>query len=105
MAQQQILKIIWTKTAQIQFLSVLEYWTNRNKSTTYSEKITIQVWDKIEILTTEPLSSIQSDFPNTRQAILGHFCLFYQIKSSDLITAFWDNRQDPRKILDILLKS
>lgn len=31
--------VIWTRTADIQFVGVLEYWVNRNKSTTYSKKL------------------------------------------------------------------
>ena len=31
-------KIVWTKTADIQFVGVLQYWLERNKSNTYSKK-------------------------------------------------------------------
>lgn len=31
--------IIWTKTADIQFVGVLEYWVKRNKSSVYSKKL------------------------------------------------------------------
>lgn len=31
--------IIWTKTADIQLVGVLEYWVKRNKSTSYSKKL------------------------------------------------------------------
>jgi len=30
--------VIWTRTADIQFVGVLEYWVKKNKSTTYSKK-------------------------------------------------------------------
>jgi len=30
--------LIWTRTADIQFVGILEYWVNRNKSNTYSKK-------------------------------------------------------------------
>lgn len=31
--------IIWTRTADIQFAGILEYWVKRNKSNTYSKKL------------------------------------------------------------------
>ena len=32
-------KIVWTETAAKQRRDVLKYWTERNKSTTYAEKL------------------------------------------------------------------
>lgn len=31
--------VIWTRTADIQFAGILEYWVNRNKSNAYSKKL------------------------------------------------------------------
>ena len=31
--------VIWTKTADLQFVGILEYWVKRNKSNTYSKKL------------------------------------------------------------------
>jgi hypothetical protein len=36
-------------------------------------------------------------------AAMGHFSLFYKIKADTIIiTAFWDNRQDPKELLKLL---
>lgn len=32
-------KIVWTETAAKQRREILKYWTERNKSTTYAEKL------------------------------------------------------------------
>ncbi len=32
-------EIVWTKTAEIQLYSVLEYWLERNKSNVYPKKL------------------------------------------------------------------
>jgi hypothetical protein len=38
-------------------------------------------------------------------ASLGNFSIFYKVSEEDItITAFWDNRQDPEKLLNILKK-
>lgn len=44
-----------------------------------------------------------SEYPDTRVASMGHFSILYKI-DQDLIviTAFWDNRQDPGKLLEEL---
>lgn len=35
--------------------------------------------------------------------VIEHFCLYYKIvKEGILVTAFWDTRQDPDKLLAIL---
>ena len=36
----------WTRTADIQFIGVLEYWVKRNKSTAYSKKLQKLVSEK-----------------------------------------------------------
>jgi hypothetical protein len=90
----------WTRTAEIQFFEILRYWTNRNSSTSYAEKLSLAVWERTEFILHNPLASIQTDLPNTRRAAMGHYSLLYQIDEMGiLITAFWDNRQDPKKLL------
>lgn len=38
-------------------------------------------------------------------AAMGHFSLIYQVfESKIIITAFWDNRQDPKKLYEMLKK-
>jgi hypothetical protein len=44
-----------------------------------------------------------ADFPNTRVATMGHFSLFYKVKRDTIfIPAFWGNRQDPKKLMELL---
>lgn len=44
-----------------------------------------------------------TDFNDVRVASLGNFSVFYKItEESIIISAFWDNRQDPKKLLKIL---
>lgn len=46
-----------------------------------------------------------ADFPDTRVAAMGNFSLFYKITPEKIIvTAFWDNRQDPEKLLELIGK-
>jgi hypothetical protein len=36
---------------------------------------------------------------------MGHFSIFYKLTNDKLIvTAFWDNRQDPKDLIELLHK-
>ncbi|MBI1287074.1 MAG: type II toxin-antitoxin system RelE/ParE family toxin [Flavobacteriales bacterium] len=95
--------IAWTETAENQFFEVLDYWTERNNSTSYAEKLSSAVWNRTAFLAKNPLSSVKADFPNTRKAAMGHFSILYRIvEDGILITSFWDNRQDPKKLHRLL---
>lgn len=103
--EQKPLLIEWTDTATRQLLSILEYWINRNKSTNFAEKLADLVWDKVRFIACNPNASPKTIFQNTYKAAFGHYSIFYKIIGSKiLITAFWDNRQDPKKLIDLLNK-
>lgn len=93
----------WTRTADIQYVGILEYWVKRNKSNTYSKKLVETVTEQTKQIAQDPLIYKKADFKDTRVASLGNFSIFYKVNDEEiLITAFWDNRQDPNKLLRIL---
>lgn len=95
--------VIWTKTADLQFIGVLEYWVKRNKSNTYSTKLVKLVSERTKQIAIDPLIYKKSDFKDVRVASLGHFSIYYRVYEREIvIISFWDNRQDPRKLLKIL---
>lgn len=95
--------VIWTRTADLQFAGVLEYWVIRNKSNTYSKKIVKLVSERTKQIAEKPLIYKTTDFKDIRVASIGNFSIFYKISDKDIIiTAFWDNRQDPKKLLKML---
>jgi hypothetical protein len=59
--------------------------------------------EKANLITENPLIYKAAEFPDTHVAAMGHFSLFYKITDSAIIiTAFWDNRQDPKELLKLL---
>lgn len=95
--------VIWTKTADLQFVGVLEYWVKRNKSNSYSKKLMLLVAERTKTIAASPYIYKETDFKDVRIASLGNFSIYYKIaESSIIISAFWDNRQDPKKLLKIL---
>lgn len=98
--------VVWTETAAKQRREILKYWVKRNGTTTYAEKLIKLIAEQIKVIQNNPKLFKKADFPNTHVSALGHFSIFYQFtKDLLIITAFWDNRQDPKKLLDILKKT
>ena len=95
--------VIWTRTADIQFVGILEYWVKRNKSNTYSKKLLNLVSERTKQIAEKPLTYKITDFKDTRVASLGNFSIYYKFNDSEIIiTAFWDNRQNSKKLLKIM---
>ncbi|TXK74107.1 type II toxin-antitoxin system RelE/ParE family toxin [Mesonia sp. HuA40] len=95
--------IIWTRTADIQFVGILEYWVKKNKSNSYSKKLLKSVSERTKQIAEKPLIYKATDFKDTRVASLGNFSIYYKFNDTEIIiTAFWDNRQNPKKLLKIL---
>ncbi|WP_127845692.1 type II toxin-antitoxin system RelE/ParE family toxin [Psychroflexus aestuariivivens] len=95
--------IRWTRTADIQYVGILEYWVKRNKSATYSKKLIKTVSERTKQISETPLIYKKTDFKGTRVASLRNYSIFYKVSEQEIIiTAFWDNRQNPKKLLKIL---
>jgi plasmid stabilization system protein ParE len=97
--------VVWTETAAQQRREILKYWTKRNGSTLYAEKLIRLTAKQTKIILSQPESFKLSDYPGTRESALGHFSIYYKITTEYIIiTAFWDNRQDPKSLLKLLSK-
>jgi toxin YoeB len=95
--------IVWTRTADIQFVGILEFWVKRNKSNTYSKKLVGLVAKRIKQIAKTPFVYKSTDFKDIRVASMGNFSIFYKVTENQIIiTSFWDNRQDPEKLFKIL---
>jgi len=57
----------------------------------------------IKVIAKNPEAFKETEMLNIRESAMGHFSLYYYILAdSIIIMAFWDNRQDPKKLLDEL---
>jgi len=99
--------VVWTETAIRQRREILLYWTLRNKSTAYAEKLISETNDRIQLISKHPEAGKPTNHGNTREAAMGNFSIYYQIidKQKIIITSFWDNRQDPEKLLQFINKT
>jgi len=95
--------IYWTKTALEQRNFIFSYWNDKNKSTNYSKRLLLLINARSNSLVLFPKIGKQADFKNTHVISIEHFSLFYQLFSNKIIIiAFWDNRRDPKELLDFL---
>jgi plasmid stabilization system protein ParE len=95
--------VVWTETAAKQRREILKYWTLRNASTVYAEKLIAISEARIKAILKHPEGFPKTIYPDTRVSALGHFSILYKLTDDYLIiTAFWDNRQDPKKLLKII---
>jgi len=96
--------IIWTRTADIQLVGVLEYWVKRNKSNRYSVKLLKLVTERTNQIAKNPELYKKTDFKDVKIASLGNYSIFFKTTEKEIIiSAFWDNRQDPKKLLKTLI--
>ena len=95
--------LVWTETAAKQRRFILEYWNENNTSTDYSEKLIVEIRRRLDTLVQFPESGRKTEFHNTFVTSLVHYSIFYQLQKMKLIiTGFWDNRQDPIKLVKLL---
>jgi len=98
------LKLVWTSTALRERNYIFEFWNKHNQNLDYSRKLNKRIKGRLEHLKSHPLMGTQTTFKNTRTISLGHYSLFYQIiETKIIITAFWDNRQNPQTLLKFLI--
>lgn len=98
-----IRKLEWTLVAIKQRNNIFEYWNFRNKSKLYSKKLNLKIKERTTILKSFPELGTETIFPKTRVLYLSYYSILYQFTDYQIIiTGFWDNRQEPKKILDFL---
>ncbi|MDP1746445.1 MAG: type II toxin-antitoxin system RelE/ParE family toxin [Bacteroidota bacterium] len=97
--------VVWTETAARQRREILKYWTKRNGSTIFAEKLIKVTANRIQVILRHPQSFKSTTYPGTRESAMGHFSVFYKLtKDKLIITAFWDNRQDPKNLFELIKK-
>jgi len=75
---------------------ILEFYTERNKSKTYSKKLYTKFNTELSLLLTQPEIGIKTELDSVRGLIVEEFILFYEVTNEMIIVhALWDSRQNP----------
>ncbi|MBK7959553.1 MAG: type II toxin-antitoxin system RelE/ParE family toxin [Bacteroidetes bacterium] len=97
-------KVVWSKEAARERNEILAYWNERNKSNVYSMKLLDLIRNAIETIKLFPEIGIPTSRPDTRLKIVRDYFIVYKIeKERLLILSFWDARQDPNQLKNIIL--
>jgi toxin YoeB len=88
-------QIVWTFTAQQERREILEYWVKRNKSKTYSRKLSKLIISALQDVSKNPLIGRKTDILNIRVKIVKEYLLFYEITPTIInVLSVWDGRRD-----------
>ncbi|HUH72959.1 MAG TPA: type II toxin-antitoxin system RelE/ParE family toxin [Chitinophagales bacterium] len=92
-------KIIWSHRSNIRLYQILDFYSNRNKSTNYSTKLYRLFNHQLSLLINHPSMGIQSEEENIRGLIVNNFILFYEITTENIIIhTVWDCNQNPNDL-------
>ncbi|MEO6978914.1 MAG: type II toxin-antitoxin system RelE/ParE family toxin [Mucilaginibacter sp.] len=91
-------EIRWSSRAIIEWVEILEYWKERNKSTAYGDKLDHLLQASFAIISQWPEIGKSTDVPLVRIKILRDYLIYYRIESGFIdILAIWDSRRNPQK--------
>lgn len=96
-------QIIWSLRAQKDKKEIYKYWSERNKSNSYSQKLNQLFKEAIQLLREHPYIGTSTDDDSIRIKIVKDYLLIYEVTATSInILSIWDGRQDPSKLEDIL---
>ncbi|GIM53143.1 hypothetical protein CAPN004_21730 [Capnocytophaga cynodegmi] len=100
------MEIVWSEQAKQDLKNILIFWRDYTGSNSYSQKIQKNIEEELFYITNFPAIYPYTDFNDIKRAlILKNFSLFFYVnvdESEIRIIRFWDNRQDPEKLKDLL---
>ena len=96
-------KIVWTTLARRERDVIFDYLNKKNKSNHYSKKLNLIIYQKIDLLKSNPFIGIETDFKPYRILLFENYGLVYRSEEELLyIISVWDNRQNPSKLKKLL---
>lgn len=92
-------KIVWSDKARFKLFEILEFYAERNKSSTYSKKLYKKFSAELALLKKHPEIGIKTDEKSVRGLIVNDFILFYEIYPKMIVVhTVWDCRQNPESL-------
>jgi len=96
----QLPQIVWTKKATKDYISILDYWTARNKSIVYAEKLISIVQHTVQQLQHFPELGKATSRQHYRYVVIDEdYLLIYKFSRNELtIMRIWHSKQNPKRI-------
>lgn len=97
-------QVVWSPRAQKDRKNILNYWRQRNGSTTYSRKLNFLFKEAVSIIRKFPNIGRPTVQQNVRVKVVRDYLIIYEDTATTIyILTIWDNRQNPDKLV-VLLK-
>ena len=78
---------------------ILEFYSERNKSKTYSKKLYTKFNKELSLLVNQPEIGIKTELESVHGLIVEEFILFYEVTTEMIIVhTLWDSRQTPSEL-------
>jgi toxin YoeB len=77
-------KIIWTIRAKEELFEILEYWNERNGSSSYSVKLNKLILNNLLKLIKRPHSGRPTDIQNVRVKLVNRYFVYYEVIAANI---------------------
>lgn len=92
-------QIIWSPRARRELKEILEYWSQRNKSHSYSRKLTKLFKEATQLILEHPnMGKLTTDKTARFKIVRDYLMIYEMIEEKIHILTIWDTRQDPDKL-------
>lgn len=89
-------KIVWSNRARKRLYGILDFYIERNKSKTYSNKLQKLISKEVKLLLKHPDLGLKTTENTTRGLIIENYIIYYEITEDKImIHTIWDSRQNP----------
>ena len=93
-------KIVWSHAAKIKLFKILDFFSERNGSASYSKKLYKKINKELSLLLKQPDIGLNTDFESVRALIVNEYILFYEVTVEYIIVhTVWDCRQNPEDLI------
>lgn len=89
-------KIVWSNRAKIRLYAILDFYSVRNKSKTYSIRLQKLISKEVNLLLKQPDLGLKTSEDTTRGLIIENYIVYYEVTDNKIIIhTIWDSRQNP----------
>jgi len=90
-------KLRWTREANDELLSILQFYIERNKSVSYSSKLKWRINERLNLIRSFPCSGQPTSDETARVVVVDNFVLLFEFDATDdciVVKAIRDGRRD-----------
>jgi toxin YoeB len=99
-------RISWLQDADLDMFEIMRYYTQKNKSKTYSTKLYREIKEELETLDFSIALPQKTSVENLFYFTHNHISVFFSFQNNTIfVKIVIDDRRDPKSIKKLLLKS